>query len=120
MLSEKPKVLHYLFNNYYKLFMPGVINDMMSGVMGGTQLTQFSLLIFSIITIIPALMIFLSLTLTAKVNRWLNIIVGLLYLVIGIASLTGHTWAFWMFYCSLLTLVAIIIVIYSWKWPLDI
>ena len=93
---------------------------MMSGILEGIQLTQLSLLVFSIITIIPALMIFLSVTLTAKVNRWLNIIVGLLYLVIGIASLIGHTWAFWIFDCTMLILVAIIIVINSWKWPLDI
>ena len=107
----------FTYTDYYKLFMPGVVNDMMKGITEGTQLTQASLLITSIITIIPALMIFLSLIVLPKINRWLNIVVGVLYVGISVYSLIGHTWAFWMFYCTLLFLVAGLIVVYSWKWP---
>ena len=107
----------FAYADYYKLFMPGVVSDMMKGITEGTQLTQASLLIFAIVTIVPALMIFLSLVVLPRINRWLNIVVGLLYVGIGAVSFIGNTWAFWMFYCTLLVLVAGLVVIYSWKWP---
>jgi len=110
----------FIYTDHYKLYMPGVLNDMMSGISEGMQLSQSTLLGISIISIIPALMIFISLTLTAIVNRWVNIIIGFVYILISITSLIGHAWAFWIFYCTLLTIVAALIVIYSWKWPSDI
>jgi hypothetical protein len=40
-----------------------------------------------------------------------------LYVGIGVLSLVGHTWAFWVFYCALLVLIAALVVVYSWRWP---
>jgi hypothetical protein len=107
----------FTYADYYKMFMPGEIAAMTSGRAEGTQLTQSSLLLYAVITILPALMIFLSLALAPKVNRLLNIVVGVLYVGIGVLSLVGHTWAFWVFYCALLVLIAALVVVYSWRWP---
>jgi len=107
----------YIYTDFYTLYMPGKIQEMMSGVMDGIELTQVSLLVVAIVTIIPTFMIFLSLVLKAKVNRWLNIILGILHIAIGVANLVGATWAYYIFYGISLLLVAILIVVYAWKWP---
>ena len=107
----------YIYTDFYKLYMPGKIQDILSGVMDGVKVTQVSLLVFAIITIIPAFMIFISLVVRAKVNRWLNIILGVLHIAIGVINLVGATWAYYIFYGISLTLIAILIVVYAWKWP---
>lgn len=109
----------FIYTDYYKLLIPGVINDMMNGIIEGTKITGLALLTYSIITIIPAVMIFLSIVLSARINKWFNLIFGIVYFLIGMISLTGHIWPFWIFYCSLLILISTIIIIFSWKWPLE-
>ena len=64
-------------------------------------------------------MIFLSLVVSAKVNRWLNIIFGILHIAIGVVNLVGATWTYYIFYGISLLLVAILIVVFAWKWPND-
>ena len=107
----------YIYTDYYKLFVPGSIQEILSGLKDGLLVTQVSLLITAIITIIPALMIFLSLILKATTNRWVNIILGILHMAIGIVNLVGATWAYYIFYGILLTVIAILIVAFAWKWP---
>jgi uncharacterized membrane protein HdeD (DUF308 family) len=99
------------------MFIPGKIEEMISGYNDEIQITQQALLFFSVVTIIPALMIFLTLVIKSKLNRWLNIVMGLLHICIGIAAIIDSTWSFWFFYCILLMLVATLIVTYSLKWP---
>lgn len=106
----------YIYTDFYTLYIPGEIQDMLSGVMDGIIVTQVSLLVIAIITIIPAFMIFLSLVVSAKVNRLLNIILGILHIAIGVVNLVGATWAYYIFYGISLTLIAILIVVYAWKW----
>jgi uncharacterized membrane protein HdeD (DUF308 family) len=108
----------YIYTDFYTLYTPGKLQDMLSGVMDGRiRVTQVSLLVVAIITIIPAFMIFLSLVVKAKANRWLNIILGILQIAIGVVSLVGATWVYYICYVIALTLIAILIVVYAWKWP---
>jgi uncharacterized membrane protein HdeD (DUF308 family) len=107
----------YIYTDFYTLYMAGKIQEMMSGAMDGVEVSQVSLLVVAIITIIPAFMIFLSLVVRANVNRWLNIILGILHIAIGVVNLVGATWAYYIFYGISLTLVAILIVVFAWKWP---
>ena len=110
----------YIYTEFYTLYTPGKIQEMMSGVMdGGVGLivTQVSLLVAAIIAIIPAFMIFLSLVVKAKANRWLNIILGILHIAIYVFNLVGATWAYYILYGISLTLISILIVVYAWKWP---
>lgn len=109
----------YIYTDYYKMYVPGKINEMISGFYGEIQITKVTLFVLSAITIIPALMIFLTFAIKVKVNRWLNIVVGLFHIIVGIVAITSFTWPFWIFYCGLLILAAALIVIYAWKWPMD-
>ena len=107
----------YIYTDYYKMYVPGKINEMISGFYDEIQITQVTLFFLSAVTIIPALMIFLTLVIKTKVNRWLNLVIGLLHICIGVVAIIDSNWTFWIFYCSLLICVAALIVIYSLKWP---
>ena len=110
----------YTYTDFYKLYLPEKIQEIMSGKIDGFEITQTSLLLIAIVTIIPAWMIYLSLTMNAKSNRLLNIIFGIFHLAIGIVNIIGTKWHFYIFYGALLILVSILIILTAWKWPVKI
>lgn len=84
--------------------------------MGPLPVTQGSLLTASILMIIPAVMVFLSLTLKPKVNRWANIILGVLYTFVNISNLIGETWIYYISFGVVEIALTLLIVWYAWKW----
>src|SRR5687768_9422088 len=80
-------MLLYIYADILSLFRPGQIEEMIEGRMGPFPVTQLSLLTASILMIIPAVMVFLSLTLKPAFNRWTNIAVGVLYTLVNISNL---------------------------------
>jgi len=84
--------------------------------MGRFPGTQGSLFEFSILMIIPPVMIFLSLTLKSKVCRWTNIIFGGLYTLVNIGNLIGETWAYYFLFGIVEILFTCLIVEYAWRW----
>ncbi|WP_350292733.1 DUF6326 family protein [uncultured Croceitalea sp.] len=113
-------MLLYIYTDFYKLYMPEKIQGIMSGVIDGFEVTQMSLLLIAVVTIIPACMIYLSLILRDRANRLLNIILGIFHLIIGVINLIGSTWHFYIFYGILLVVVAILIILNAWNWPTEI
>lgn len=69
----------YLYVDYFTLYIPGHIEDILAGIVWKFQITQTWALSAMILMTIPIIMILLSLTLKAKANRWTNIIVGILH-----------------------------------------
>jgi len=110
-------MLLYIYADILSLFRPGQIEEMIKGLMGPFPVTQGSLLVASILMIIPAVMVFLSLTLKPKVNRWANITVGVLYTLVNISNLIGETWAYYIFFGIVEIVLTLLIVWYAWKWP---
>ena len=109
-------MLLYIYADIFHLFMPGLIQKMMDGFMGPFPVTQGSLLAASILMMIPAVMVFLSLTLKHKVNRWANIILGVLYTLVNISNLIGETWVHYLFLCVVEIGLTVLIVGYAWMW----
>ena len=70
----------YIYVDYFHLYMPGMLQDILAGKVFVFDITQMFLLVAMIFVIIPALMIFLSVTLPANINRWTNLIVATLYI----------------------------------------
>ncbi len=66
---------------------------------------------------IPAVMLFLSLTLNYPVNRWANIIVGILFVVINVIGLSTYPWGYDKFLIIVGLVFNVLIVWYAWKWP---
>jgi len=57
---------------------PGVMQKFLStGEVGGMKITSEVLLVLAVLILVPLMMAFLSLTLKDSMNRWANIIVGI-------------------------------------------
>ena len=69
-----------IYLDYFHLYMPGKIEDILKGRVFVFDITQVFLLIALALVAIPALMIFLSVALPAKVNRLANIIIAAVYI----------------------------------------
>jgi hypothetical protein len=109
-------MLLYVYADILSLFKPGAIEQMMEGFMGPFPVTQGSLLSASILMMIPAVMVFLSLTLKSKLNRWVNVILGVLYTFVNIGNLMGEIWAFYIFFGIVEIVLTFLIVGFAWKW----
>ncbi len=109
-------MLLYIYADILSLFRPGQIEEMMKGLMGPFPVTQASLIVASILMIIPAVMVFLSLTLKPKVNRWANIIFGVLYTFVNISNLVGETWAYYIVFGIVEIMLTLLIVWHASKW----
>ena len=101
--------------------LPGKIQEMIDLQTPVGETTPRLLMIFSVLLIIPALMIALSVVLKPLLNKWLNIIFGLLYAVISIliiVSASGDDWqVFFVLYHAIEVVVLSAIVWQAWKWP---
>ena len=66
---------------------------------------------------IPSVMIFFTLVVKPKINRWLNIILSTLYIIMLIATNLTETWVFYLFLTAIEVLISVAIVWYAWNWP---
>jgi len=63
-------------------------------------------------------MIFLSLALPARANRWVNMIAGLVYAgVLASTFFTGRNPAYYIFYATGKAVLSALIVWHALKWP---
>lgn len=110
--------LCYLYGDYFALYIPGKVQ----GLLDTTNLLNSpqKLLSAAILLAIPAIMVFLSLILKPRINRILNIILGLIFsaimVLIGLISLVPWK-AFYVFLAFTETLITISIIWHAWKWP---
>ena len=87
----------YIYADYFGLYVPGALQRMLQGKMGPFgPTTQGVLLGTSIMLAIPSVMIFLSVALSSRLNRWLDIIFGSVYTLIIL--ITMWDWAFYIFF----------------------
>lgn len=106
----------FIYGDYFGLYVPGKLKGMLEGDGPIGPVSEATLVATSILLAVPGVMVFLSLVLPPRLNRWLNIILGAFYAVIMLITMQGA----WDFYI-LLALVEIallgLIVFYAWSWP---
>jgi hypothetical protein len=109
-------MLLYIYADILSLFRPGQVEEMIEGRMGPFPVTQGSLMTASILMIIPAVMVFLSITLKPAINRWVNIGFGVLYTLVNISNLIGETWIYYLSFGVVEIVLTLLIIRYAWKW----
>jgi hypothetical protein len=107
----------YIYVDIFGFYKPGVIEDILLGKVWTFDITQAWALSAMILMTIPSLMVFMSLALPAKVNRGTNIIVGAVYILVGLGTMVGETWAFYIFGHILGIVLLLLIVWTAWTWP---
>jgi hypothetical protein len=107
----------YIYVDYFHLYMPGALEDMLAGKVFVFEITQAFLLVVLATVTIPALMIFLSVALPAKVNRRTNIIVATVYIPYTLFNLVGEAWMYMVFGAIVEVFLLLLVIWYAWKWP---
>ena len=107
----------YIYVDYFALYMPGKIKDILTGRVFVFDITQGFLLGALVSVTIPALMIFLSVALPAKVNRTTNIIIAMVYIPYTLFNLAGEAWMHMVYGAVVEVVLLCLIIFYAWKWP---
>ena len=107
----------YIYVDYFHLYMPNSINDILAGKVFVFDISYVFLMIAMFFVAIPVLMIFLSIVLPAKVNRLANIIIAVVYIPYMLFNLAGVAWLHMYFAAAIEVVLLCLIIRYAWKWP---
>jgi len=109
-----------IYIDYYHLYQPGEIDLIRGGVIFEFDITPTLMTIFFAVIAIPALMILLSMTLPARVNRTTNLVVGLLYIPVMVFNVAGASSSWYVYYAVTIgveVLILAFILRSAWTWP---
>ena len=108
----------YIYVDYLHLYKPGAIDDILAGVVFEFDISQTFVVIALMLVGIPILMILLSMTLPARANRTLNLVVASLYIPVSAFNVAGGSW---IYFYGLGVVLEVIILAYilrsAWTWP---
>jgi hypothetical protein len=110
----------YIYVDYFALYKPGVLDDLLAGIVHEFDITPTLLTIFLALIAIPALMVMLSMTLPARVNRATNLVVASLYIPVSVFNAVGESSSWTYFYglsIGLEVLLLAFILRSAWTWP---
>ncbi len=108
----------YIYVDYLHLYKPGVVDDIRAGVVFEFDISQTFVVSSLTLVGIPALMILLSMTVPARANRTLNLVVASLYIPVSVFNVVGESW---MFFYGLGVVVEVTLLAFilrsAWTWP---
>jgi Family of unknown function (DUF6326) len=107
----------FAYVDIFMFYKPGVLEGIIGGQVAIFAVTQTFLLLTTLYIVIPSLMVFLSLILRARINRWVNMTVGTLYALTIALSCIGETHYFYIFGSLLEVGLIALIIWYAWNWP---
>ncbi len=109
-----------IYIDYYHLYQPGEIDEIRGGTIFEFEISPTLMSIFFVVIAIPALMVLLSMTLPARVNRVTNLVIASLYIPVMVFNVAG-TSGDWAFYYALTIGVEVVILAFilrsAWTWP---
>ncbi len=108
----------YIYVDYYALYKPGVIDDILAGVVWEFQISQTLLTVFLAAIAVPSLMIVLSVILPARANRVINLVVASVYIPFSMFNAVGESWTYFYGLSIGLELLLLAFILRSaWTWP---
>ena len=109
-----------IYIDYFHLYQPGAIDQIRGGGIFEFDITPTLVTIFLVVIGIPALMVMLSMTLPARVNRATNLVVASLYIPVMVFNAAGASWD-WAFYYGLSIGLEVLLLAFilrsAWTWP---
>jgi hypothetical protein len=105
-------MLTYLLGDVLRIFS----GDFVAGEVGGMQVSQGLYLALAILLVIPVVMVFLSLTLPHKVNRWANIILPIFFFIFNVIGLPTYPSLYDRFLIVVGLLFNVLTLWHAWRW----
>lgn len=107
----------YTYVDIFGFYMPKKIESIMAGKVFTFDITPTFFLITMVLVAIPAFMIFLSVTLPNRLNRWVNPVVAVIFIPYMLFNLVGEAWPHMYFAAVLEVIQLLMIVWYARKLP---
>ena len=108
----------YVYVDIVALYKPGVIDDILAGVVFEFDITQTWATTVLTLMSIPILMIVASMTLPARANRVTNLVVASIQIPYAAFNAVGESWTY--FYglgVALEVILLVLILRTAWTWP---
>ena len=105
-------MLTYLLGDVLRIFS----GDFQAGEIAGQAIDPLMYLGLAILMVIPIVMVFLSLTLNHRVNRWANIIIAIFFLVFNLIGLSTYPSAYDQFLIVVGLVFNALTVWVAWRW----
>ena len=115
-------IFFYLYNDVISFFKAETVEGVLTGAPNGIEVTSAFLLAGAVLMSIPIFMVYLSISLPAKTNRPLNIVLGIFHLVVLAATFTAGDEgpdAHYALYMAFEGLIIALITWTAWKWPAE-
>jgi hypothetical protein len=108
----------YIYVDYIQLYRPGLIDDILVGVVFEFDISQMLLIAFLTLVAIPSLMVMLSMMLPARANRTINLVVASLYVPVSMFNAVGESWMYFYGLGVALELIVLALIFrWAWTWP---
>ena len=110
----------YIYVDYFALYKPGVVDDILAGIVFEFDISQTLLTVFLATIAVPSLMIVLSVILPARANRVINLVVASVYIPFSMFNAVGEFGTYFSFYglsIGLELLLLAFILRSAWTWP---
>ncbi len=111
-------ILNYLYADVLGLYELGMIEQVMTGSVGGIEFTETFILAASILMETAIVMVILSRVLKYRFNRWANIIAGAIHtLAVGSSMFVGSSPTYsYIFFGTIEMATTLFIIWYAWGW----
>ena len=114
-------VFLYVYVDILAFYKPGVVDDILVGVVWEFDITQTWAITALTLLAMPILMIVASMTLPARANRITNLIVASVqvpFAAFNAAGELGQSWMYFYFLGVALELIVLALILrYAWTWP---
>jgi hypothetical protein len=109
----------FAYVDIFGFYRADVLEAALDGKVATTAFTvdQVFLTLTLVYILLPSLMVVLSLLLKPRVNRIVNIVVSLAYLISIIASCIGEQWVYYLLGSGIEAVLLVAIARSAWKWP---
>ena len=113
----------YVYVDILALYKPGVVDDILIGVVWEFDITQTWAITALTLLAIPIFMVVLSMTLPARANRITNLIVASVQVPFAAFNAVGEVGEPWMYFYVLGVALELVVLAFilrtAWTWPRD-
>ena len=109
--------LNYLYCDIVTVMDPSKLKQFAAGSVNGFEISQGFLLGASILVEIPIAMVLLSKILKPRINKWANIVAGIIMTVVQFSTLLGNQPTnYYLFFSFIEIATTLLIIFYAWRW----
>ena len=107
-------LFNMIFRDLHEFGRPGFLEEIMTGVVNGVEITEGLMLIGGIMAEVPISMVLLSRILKYRINRWINIFAGTV--TISLIINNGARDLDDVFFATIEVVSLLVIIWFAWKW----